>query len=144
MLSREILNLIKDLRVFPVVVATAVEGNPHQAFITWVYPVDERTLRIALSSNSQTAKNLRENPRVAITLFSYDNAITLYGSAKELVERLEGVPFPVSAFEVVITSVNSNLFPGATVLGPIPFAHSGDVKKAVELDEKVISALSKL
>jgi len=40
-----------------------------------------------------------------------------------------------------IDSVENSLFPGSTITGIIPFAHTGKVLKMVELDEKVMEAL---
>jgi hypothetical protein len=37
--------------------------------------------------------------------------------------------------------VEDVLFPGGTVVGTIPFMHTGDLQKAGELDELVLSAL---
>ena len=142
MLPRDLIDLMRDLNVFPIVVATAdKEGNVHITFITWVYPIDERKLRIAVSSNAKTSQNIRETGRVAIQIFAPDKALSVYGNAKEIKERIEDVPFPVSVFEVDIDTVDNALFPGATITGIIPFAHTGNVLKMTELDSKVLKAL---
>lgn len=142
MLPRDLIDLMRDLNVFPVVVATAdKEGNLHITFITWVYPIDERRLRIAISSNAKTSQNIRETGRVAIQIFAPNKALSVYGNAKEIKEKIEEIPFPVSVFEVDIDTVENALFPGATITGIIPFAHTGNVLKATELDSKVLKAL---
>lgn len=142
MLPRDLIDLMRDLNVFPVVVATAdKEGNVHITFITWVYPIDERKLRIAVSSNAKTSQNIRETGRVAIQIFAPDKALSVYGNAKEIKEKIEEIPFPVSVFEVDIDTVDNALFPGATITGIIPFAHTGNVLKMTELDSKVLKAL---
>ena len=142
MLPRDLIDLMRDLGVFPVVVGTVDrEGNQHLTFVTWIYPVDERTLRIAVSSQAKTAQNMRETKKVALQLFAPDKCLTCYGTAEEIIERIEGIPFDVSVFEMSVENVENSLFPGSTITGIIPFAHTGNVKKMVELDEKVISAL---
>ncbi len=142
MLPRELIDLMRDLGVFPVVVGTVdSEGNQHMTFITWVYPIDERILRLAVSSKAKTAQNIRETGKVAVQIFAPDKSLTCYGKAKEIVEKIEGVPFDVSVFEMEIDSVENSLFPGSTITGIIPFAHTGKVLKMVELDEKVMEAL---
>lgn len=142
MLPRELIDLMRDLGVFPVVVGTVdAEGNQHMTFITWVYPADERTLRLAVSSKARTSQNIRETGKVAVQIFAPDKSLTCYGTGKEIIEKIEGVPFDVSVFEVNIESVENSLFPGSTITGIIPFAHTGKVMKMVELDEKVMSAL---
>ncbi|RLJ70810.1 pyridoxamine 5'-phosphate oxidase [Hydrogenivirga caldilitoris] len=142
MLPRELIDLMRDLGVFPVVVGTVdSEGNQHMTFITWIYPADERTLRFAVSSKAKTSENIRATGKVAVQIFAPDKSLTCYGTAKEVVSKIEGVPFEVSVFELTIDNVENSLFPGSTITGVIPFAHTGKVLKMVELDEKVMSAV---
>ncbi len=58
-----------------------------------------------------------------------------------VLEKIDSVKFPVSVFEISVDRVENNLFPGATITGIIPFVHTGDLKKAVELDLAVLEAL---
>jgi len=142
MLPKEVINLMRELNVFPIVLSCADEEcNIHITFITWVYPLDERTLRLALSSNSKTAENLRKTGKVAVQIFAPGVALSCYGKAAEVLSEIEGIPFKVSVFELSIESVENSLFPGATVTGIIPFAHTGNVLKMTELDTKVLEAL---
>ncbi len=142
MLPRELIDLMRDLGVFPVVIGTVDrEGNQHLTFITWIYPVDERTLRIAVSSKAKTAENIRETGKAVIQIFAPDKSLTCYCSGKEIIEKIEDIPFDVSVFELSINTVENSLFPGSTITGIIPFAHTGNIKKMVELDEKVLKAL---
>jgi hypothetical protein len=142
MLPRELIDLMRDLGVFPVVVGTADgDGSVHMTFVTWVYPIDERTLRIAVSSGSRTAVNMRSTGRAAVQIFAPDKCLTCYGPVREVLERIEGIPFDVSVFEMTLETVENSLFPGSTITGIIPFAHTGNVRKMVELDAKVLEAL---
>ena len=69
--------------VFPIVLTTADKnGELHTTFITWVYPVDDKTLRLALSPNARSAKNMQEMGKVAMMVFSANTALALYGNAK--------------------------------------------------------------
>ena len=142
MLPKELIDFMRSVGVFPIVLATTDKnGELHTTFITWVYPVDDKTLRLALSPNARSAKNMQETGKVAIMVFSANTALALYGNAKLVLERIEEVKFPVSVFEVSIQRVEDVLFPGGTVVGTIPFMHTGDLQKAAELDELVLSIL---
>jgi len=144
MLPAEVVELMRNLGVFPVVLGTSDrEGNIHLAFITWVYPISDRVLRFALSSNAKSSKNVQETGRVSIILFAPGKALSCYGSAKVVLDRIEEVKFPVSVFEMEIERVEDNLFPGATITGIIPFAHTGNLEKVSELDMLVIEAMKK-
>lgn len=139
MLSEKIIAVLKELT--PAVVATVSCDKPYLAFVSWLIARDESTIRIGLSSNSKTVENIKANPNVAISVFGPEVASTIYGTAKIIKDRIDDIPFGVSVVEVKVESVVDNLFPGATVKGVIPFEHTGNVQKALELDEKVLKAL---
>lgn len=142
MLPAELVDLMKKLGVFPCVLGTMDKGgNIHMTFITWVYPISEKILRFALSSGSKSAKNLQETGRACFMFFSPGKALACYGGVQMVLERIEEIKFPVSVFEMSIEKTEDNLFPGATVTGVIPFAHTGDLEKMAELDSAVIEAM---
>ncbi|MEN3033658.1 MAG: pyridoxamine 5'-phosphate oxidase family protein [Aquificaceae bacterium] len=142
MIPQELFELMRKTGIFPAVLATRdMQLQPHLTFLTWIYPLSETNIRLAVSSGSQSAKNMLENQFAGIILFSLDTAISIYGSVKLVLERIEELKFPVSVFELSIERIEDNLFPGGTVLGPIPFAHTGNLQKASELDQIVIKAM---
>ncbi len=139
-LDKNLLDLLKEFT--PSVIATvSPENKPYTTFITWLIAKDEETIRVAVSTNSTTVNNIRENPNVCIEVFGPDIAASISGTASILKENIEGISFPVSVVEIKIDNITNNLFPGATVTGEIPFKHTGNIQKALELDEKVLKAL---
>ncbi|MFN3265195.1 MAG: pyridoxamine 5'-phosphate oxidase family protein, partial [Aquificaceae bacterium] len=114
---------------------------PHLTFITWVYALDDKTIRIALSSNAKSSNNLLQNGKAVLMLIAPGKALSCYGRARIIKERIEEVKFPVSVFEIEIYNVENSLFPGGTITGTIPFMHTGDLQDAGELDQKVLDAL---
>ncbi|RMD46307.1 MAG: pyridoxamine 5'-phosphate oxidase [Aquificota bacterium] len=138
-LNEKMYNSMQDLT--PVVISTAFNNRPYTTFITWAIAKDENTVRVAVSTNSKTVENIKENPHICIELFDEDTALSILGEAKILKENIEDISFPVSIIEINVKDIRDNLFPGATVKGKIPFEHTGDIKKAEELDNKVLKAL---
>ncbi|MFN3976848.1 MAG: pyridoxamine 5'-phosphate oxidase family protein, partial [Aquificaceae bacterium] len=120
------------------------EGNPHLTFITWVYPVDDKTIRIAISSKAKSAINMLQGGAVSLMLIAQDKALVCYGRASMIKDKIDEVKFPLSVFEVEIYNIENNLFPGGTITGTIPFMHTGDLQKAGELDQLVLDALKSL
>lgn len=142
MIPKELTDFMRNLGVFPTVLSTSdKEGNLHLTFITWIYPVDDRTIRVALSSNAKSAKNMLQTGYACLMLIAQGTALACYGTASLLHERIEEVKFPLSVFEIRINSVENNLFPGGTITGTIPFMHTGDLQRAGELDQMVLDAL---
>ena len=139
-LDKNLLDLLKDLT--PSVVATITPDNkPYTTFVSWLIAKDENTIRFAASTNSTTINNIKNNPSVAIEVFGPDIAASIQGSAQIIKENIEDISFPVSVVEVKVENVINNLFPGATVVGEIPFKHTGNIQKALELDNTVLKAL---
>jgi hypothetical protein len=138
-LDNSLLKLMEDLT--PAVVATVNNGKPYTTFITWLIAKDEKTVRMAVSKNATTTNNIRENPNISIEVFGENIASSIIGEAKIIKEEIPNIPFPVSIIEVNVKEVVNNLFPGGTVEGTIPFKHTGDTKKAEELDNLVLKAL---
>ncbi|MFN3787596.1 MAG: pyridoxamine 5'-phosphate oxidase family protein [Sulfurihydrogenibium azorense] len=139
MLNENLMKLLNDLT--PAVFATVDGDKPYLAFVSWLIAKDQNTLRVALSKNSKSVENVKNNPNVAISVFGPEIAATIYGKAEIIKDSIEDIPFGVSVLEVKVENVVDNLFPGATVKGTIPFEHTGNVQKALELDEKVLKAL---
>lgn len=133
------MKLLNDLT--PAVFATVDGDKPYLAFVSWLIAKDQNTLRVALSKNSKSVENVKNNPNVAISVFGPEIAATIYGKAEIIKNSIEDIPFGVSVLEVKVENVVDNLFPGATVKGTIPFEHTGNVQKALELDDKVLKAL---
>ncbi|MFN4308130.1 pyridoxamine 5'-phosphate oxidase family protein [Sulfurihydrogenibium azorense] len=139
MLNENLMKLLNDLT--PAVFATVDGDKPYLAFVSWLIAKDQNTLRVALSKNSKSVENIKNNPNMAVSVFGPEIAATIYGKAEIIKDSIEDIPFGVSVLEVKVENVVDNLFPGATVKGTIPFEHTGNVQKALELDEKVLKAL---
>ncbi len=139
MLDKDLLDLLKDLT--PAILGTVDNDKPYLAFVSWLVAKDEKTLRVALSKNSKSVENIKINSNVAISVFGPSIAKTIYGTGKIVKDSIEDIAFPVSVIEINVENVVDNLFPGGNVKGTIPFEHTGNVQKALELDEKVLKAL---
>lgn len=138
-LNKKLFEIMQDLT--PTVISTVKDDKPYTTFITWAIAKDENTVRIGVSTNSQTVENIRNNENVCFEVFDKDTALSVSGKAKILKKSIEGIPFPVAIIEIEVEDIKDNLFPGATIEGKIPFVHTGNIEKAEELDNKVLKAL---
>jgi len=138
-LSESILKEMRELT--PSVLATTREQRPYTTFITWLIAVDPSTIRFALTSNSYSAENIKQNPYVSVEVFGNGFAVSISGPVELIQEKIQGIDFDVSVFEMKIEKVVNNLFPGATIKGKIPFEHTGDISKAEELDRIILKQL---
>ena len=124
----------------PVTVATVDEqGRPNSAPISWIVARDARTLRIAVTHNTETLCNLRQNGHVCITVLGSGIAMTVTGRGKVVKETMESVPFPTAIIEIDVEGVKDD---GELRTGP---SESDDVawskRRASMSDARVQSEL---
>ncbi|WP_029521839.1 pyridoxamine 5'-phosphate oxidase family protein [Persephonella sp. KM09-Lau-8] len=136
-----ILPYLQDLT--PSVLATSRDNKPYTTFITWLIAKDKNTIRFALSKDSYSTENLKENPYASVEVFGEGFALSISGKTKLIVDEIGELPFPISVFEMKVEKVVDNLFPGASVTGKIPFEHIGDTVQAKEFDRIVLEELKK-
>ncbi|WP_457625951.1 pyridoxamine 5'-phosphate oxidase family protein [Persephonella sp.] len=140
-IPENILQEIKELT--PSVLATSTQNKPYTTFISWLAAKDKKTVRFALSKDSVSTDNLKQNPYASVEVFGEGFALSISGSVKLIVDEIENLPFPVSVFEMEVEKVVDNLFPGASITGKIPFEHTGDTVQAKEFDRIVLEELLK-
>ncbi|WP_456463537.1 pyridoxamine 5'-phosphate oxidase family protein [Persephonella sp.] len=137
-------NILPDLQeLIPSVLATSKDNKPYTTFITWLTVKNEKTVRFALSKDSVSTENLKNNPYASVEVFGEGFALSISGKTKLIIDEIEQIPFPVSVFEMEVEKVVDNLFPGASVTGRIPFEHTGDTVQASEFDKIVLEELKK-
>ncbi len=137
-------NILPDLQeLIPSVLATSKDNKPYTTFITWLTVKNEKTVRFALSKDSVSTENLKNNPYASVEVFGEGFALSISGKTKLIIDEIEQLPFPVSVFEMEVEKVVDNLFPGASVTGRIPFEHTGDTVQASEFDKIVLEELKK-
>src|SRR5437762_14013715 len=84
-----------------VIMATVDErGKPHTAPMSWVIAVDRSTIRIAISPNVNTYRNILNNDHVTLCLVGGGMTWSICGHAMVLSEAIEEVPFPMAMVEV--------------------------------------------
>ncbi|WP_457635579.1 pyridoxamine 5'-phosphate oxidase family protein [Persephonella sp.] len=137
-------NILPDLQdLIPSVLATSKDNKPYTTFITWLTVKNEKTVRFALSKDSVSTENLKNNPYASVEVFGEGFALSISGKTELIVDEIQQLPFPVSVFEMEVEKVVDNLFPGARVTGKIPFEHTGDTVQASEFDKIVMEELKK-
>lgn len=146
-LTKELFNLLKGENVASklgkaiVIVTVDDKGWPHPAMLSYYEVVAKERSRIdlAIGKTSTTTKNLRRTGQ--ITLLITDSGINYYlkGSAREVKESMEGVPF-MSLFRVEIEQLLEDLEPDAVITGGVTFSRP-QKKEVGEIIEKIFQGL---
>lgn len=121
----------------------AESGRPTSSAISWIYAPDPRRLRFSLDARSRLVENLKARPDVCVTLFGDNSVFAVYGKARVLTERLEGVPFPLVCADVDIESVRDAMFYGSRLTSLPEYEKTYDKRAADRLDQQVFEAMRK-
>ncbi len=146
-LTKELFNLLKGENVASklgkaiVIVTVDDKGWPHPAMLSYYEVVAKERSRIdlAIGKTSTTTKNLRRAGQ--ITLLITDSGINYYlkGSAREVKESMEGVPF-ISLFRVEIEQLLEDLESDAVITSGVTFSRP-QKKEVGEIIEKIFQGL---
>lgn len=93
----------------PVTLSTVDEhGRPNSAPISWIVARDARTLRVAVTHNTDTLRNVRRNGRVCITVLGSGLAMTVTGRGRVVKDTMDSLPFPTAMVEIDVEAVKDD------------------------------------
>lgn len=126
-----------------VLVTVDDQGWAHPAMLSYyeVVAKDRSRIDLAIGKTSTTAKNLRRAGK--ITLLITDSGMNYYlkGSAREIKESMEGVPF-MSLFRVQTEQILEDQEPDAAITSGVTF-NRPQKKEVNEIVEKVFQGVRK-
>ena len=103
-----------------VVMATVDEmGRPDTCPISWVVAMDPGTLRLAISREVNTYRNLLSNENVMISLVGGAMTLGIRGRARILADDMDEVPLPMAVVEVLIDEVKDDSVIGRGLEGDL-------------------------
>lgn len=120
-----------------VVVATLAEdGRPSLDLLSWVWPMDARTVRLVISPHFPGGINMRANGKATLQLIDNDLSYEVRGTTRLVKESCESVRFPEAMFDLTVEEVRANMFPATHLTGSIPYARdAGTEALHKQLDE---------
>lgn len=116
-------------------------GGPNVNAISWIYAVDEKTIRFSVDSRSRIVQNIAKQPLVAITLVGAGSTHSITGEAKIIKTEMENMPIKLAMIELSIHEVRDVMFYGARIIAGPKFEKTYDEEAAEKLDNKVMTAL---
>ncbi|WP_028561635.1 pyridoxamine 5'-phosphate oxidase family protein [Paenibacillus pinihumi] len=142
-LSDSLLNQLKKAPFVLLHTADAEDGSPTSDSISWIWPASSEKLRFAIDARSRLNANLQAKPEVCVTLFAPGTIQSVYGQASCLNESLDGVPFQLACYEMIITSIKDAMFYGGRLCVIPEFEITYDKRAADKLDGQVFAAIRK-
>jgi hypothetical protein len=118
-------------------------GSPTSNAISWIYAIDVNRLRFSLDGRSRLIANLKAHPEVSVSLFGEGSVHAVYGQARFVTDRLEGVPFPLACVDIEVETVKDAMYYGSR-LSVLPETEKTYDKRAADrLDSQVFDAMRK-
>jgi len=101
---------MKYLQVGRLVVMATVDerGWPDTAPISWIAAVDSRTLRLAISQEVATFRNIQRNENVMLSLLGAAMTLGIRGRARIVSETIDDIPLPMAMVEVIVDEVKDD------------------------------------
>lgn len=112
------------------------EGQFSLELLSWVWPMDSKTVRLVISPNFPGGMNLLANGRAALQLLGDKLTYEIRGQAHVVKKQCESVKFPETMFDLVVEEGRENMFPATHLIGSIPYARDeGTEELHADLDE---------
>lgn len=118
-------------------------GSPSVHAISWLYALDDTTIRFAVDQRSRITVNIRTNPLVNLTYIGAGSVHAIYGEARLVTDPLDGVPIKLACFDISIATVRDAMFYGARISTVPAYEKTYDQRAAERLDAQVFHAMKK-
>lgn len=129
--------VMEHLRQANVVVVATVsdEGRLALELLSWVWPMDSKTVRLVISPNFPGGINLAANGKTALQIIGENLAYEVRGTSHLVKKQCESVKFPETMYDLVVEEVRANTIPASHLAGSIPLARDeGTEELHQELD----------
>ena len=125
-----------------IVIVTVDElGWAHPAMLSYyeVVAKDRSRIDLAIGKTSTTAKNLRRTGKITLLITDSDVNYYVKGSAREIRDSMEGVPF-MSLFRVAVEHLLEDLEPDAVITSGVTFQRP-QKEEVGEIVEKIFQGV---
>lgn len=119
----------------------SASGMPFMNAVSWVYALNDQTLRIAVDSRSKIVQNIQQHPLVSLAVFASASTYTICAKAALIEQDPPDVPLNVSILELTITDVRDVMFYGSKIAVEPSYEKTYDEEAAAKLDARIMKAL---
>ncbi|MEI4831161.1 pyridoxamine 5'-phosphate oxidase family protein [Bacillus sp. FJAT-53711] len=140
-LTAILMQALREERIVTIATTDFEKGVPNVNAISWVYAMDEKSIRFAVDQRSRIVENLRHHAGLVLTVMANESVYSISGEAIIKVERMEGVPLKLTLIEVSVQEVRDVMFYGAKLAIEPKYEKTYDLRAAAKLDNQVLSAM---
>ncbi|PHE56452.1 pyridoxamine 5'-phosphate oxidase family protein [Bacillus pseudomycoides] len=143
-LTDSLVQSLREGRIITIATIDFEKAVPNVSAISWVYAINEKSIRFAIDQRSRIAENLRHHAGIVLTVMANESVFSISGEAKILKERLDGSPLKLTAVEVSVQEVRDVMFYGAKLASEPTYEKTYDPRAAETLDNQVLTAMKEL
>lgn len=141
-LTPELVPLLQQERFITLSSINREKGIPHVSAMSWVYAIDEKQIRFAVSASSRTAQNVsNEGQMVIMNVICAGSCYSIIGFAKVTNTSVHDIPIPLSIIDLQVEEVWDSMFKGSRISAEPQFEKIYDKEAAEKLDEQVMRTL---
>lgn len=143
-LTEPLVQALQEGRLVTIATIDFEKGAPSVSAISWVYAMNEATVRFAIDQRSRIIENVRSNPAVTLNVIANESVYSISGTAVILTDRMEGVPLKLALVEIGVEEVRDVMFYGSKVSVEPQYEKTYDARAAAKLDNQVLTAMKTL
>lgn len=143
-LTDSLVQSLREGRIITIATIDFEKAVPNVSAISWVYAINETSIRFAIDQRSRIVENLRHHAGIVLTVMANESVFSISGEAKILKERLDGSPLKLTAVEVSVQEVRDVMFYGAKLASEPTYEKTYDPRAAETLDNQVLTAMKEL
>ncbi|EEM15657.1 MULTISPECIES: pyridoxamine 5'-phosphate oxidase family protein [Bacillus] len=143
-LTDSLVQSLREGRIITIATIDFEKAVPNVSAISWVYAINETSIRFAIDQRSRIAENLRHHAGIVLTVMANESVFSISGEAKILKERLDGSPLKLTVVEVSVQEVRDVMFYGAKLASEPTYEKTYDPRAAETLDNQVLTAMKEL
>lgn len=140
-LTAILVQALREERIVTIATTDFEKGVPNVNAISWVYAMDEKSIRFAVDQRSRIVENLRHYAGIVLTVMANESVYSISGEAIIKSERMEGVPLKLTLIEVSVQEVRDVMFYGAKLAIEPKYEKTYDLRAAAKLDNQVLAAM---
>lgn len=105
--------------------------------LSWVYAVNEKTIRFAIDAKSEFVTILEHDPQLVLTVIGLGSVYAISGQARVSIRQTEGITLKLAVLEVAVEEVRDIIFYGGKVTTEPSFSKTYNAELAKKLDQEV-------
>jgi hypothetical protein len=136
-LSQDMVSLIQGSTIVLLNVVHKESEKVYTTALSWVYAVNEKTIRFAIDAKSEYVKILENDPNLVLNFIGLESVYSVVGKAAVKIRQTEGTTLKLAILEVDVQEVRDIIFYGGKIVTEPSFIKTYNDELVKKLDQEV-------